>query len=105
MYRVVHIIAAAARGVNAGRARRTGTGGTNKRPTTGHSSRVAPLIGKHKRKEELPQPPQDDPKTGYWWCFGEGAPPGAEEAHRRKADKKREEQARRRSEGYEWLFR
>ena len=107
LYRVVHIAAVAARGATARRVERgSRTMRVTKRPaTTGHGSRVASSKGQHERKEGTPQTPQEDPKAGYWWCFGEDAPPGAEDAHRRDANKQREEQARRRIEGYDWLFR
>ena len=94
LYRVLHVAAAtAARG-------KTRMG----RRTTGQGGRVVPIKGQTKHQEVPPKPPRSDPKTGYWWLFGEKALPEAEEEHRREAQRKREEATRRRREGYEWFF-
>jgi DNA-binding transcriptional ArsR family regulator len=96
LYRVLHVVAAATVRRRARKGRPT---------TTGHGGRVAPIKGRTKRKEGTPLPPKRDPKRGYGWLFGEDVPSGAEQEHRREVQKGGEEQARRRREGYEWLFR
>jgi DNA-binding transcriptional ArsR family regulator len=105
VYRLVHIAMIAARGGGGeagrgGRARR----GSKKSSTTGHGGRVAPYKEQTRRQEVPPSPPKKDPKTGYGWLFGEQAPPEAEEAAHREAQQAREAAARRRREGFDWLF-
>jgi DNA-binding transcriptional ArsR family regulator len=96
VYRVLHVVAAAAaRGVA-----KKGRAAT----TTGHGGRVAPNRRRTRRQEGTPLPPKKDPKTGYGWLFGQEAPPGAQEEHDRGVARRREEEVRRRVGGYEWLF-
>ncbi len=103
LYRVVHIAAATSRksvqelAGSKGRRRK-------KRPTTGHGSPVAPNKGQTKRQEGIPLPPNQARKDGFWFLFGEDAPPGTEEEHRREVQERREREARRRREGFEWFF-
>ena len=61
---------------------------------------------KRRTKQSLntPKSPKTDPKNGYWWMFGEEAPPGEQEIWDRAQKERREEDARRRTEGYEWFF-
>jgi DNA-binding transcriptional ArsR family regulator len=105
LYRVLHVVAATARGQEEGRAeRRARRRASKKRSATGHGGRVAPIKGQTKRQEVTPLPPKGGVKQGYWWLFGEGAPPGAEEEHRQEVEKEQEEQIQRRRRGYEWFF-
>jgi hypothetical protein len=57
-----------------------------------------------KQLTNTPKSPEKDPKNGYWWLFGEEAPPDMQEEWDRKHKAKREEAAKRRTEGYEWFF-
>jgi len=105
LYRVLHVVAATARGQEEGRAeRRARKRASKKRSTTGHGGRVAPIKGQTKRQEGTPQPPKNDPKEGYWGVFGEEAPKDLQEEHHRETAKRREEDSRGRRRGYEWLF-
>jgi DNA-binding transcriptional ArsR family regulator len=102
VYRLVHIAAATARkggeGVSREERRR------KKRSTTGHGGLVAPIKGQTKRQEGTPLPPKTDLAEGYWWFFGEEAPPGAQEEYDRTLAERRQREAERRIEGYEWFF-
>jgi DNA-binding transcriptional ArsR family regulator len=107
LYRVLHIAAATAR--RGGRderpnERRPRKGGSKKSLTTGHGGHVAPNKGQTKRHEGTPLPPNEARKEGFWFLFGDEAPPGAEEQHRREVQERREREARRRREGFEWVF-
>jgi hypothetical protein len=101
VYRVVHIAAATSRKsaqeVDGRKGRR------KKRPTTGHKGRLAPNKGQTKH-QQVPPNPQKDRIDGYWCFFGEEPPPGEEEKHRLEADYRRQRAARRRIEGFDWLF-
>ena len=94
LYRVLHVVAATARGAAK----------KERAVTTGHGGRVAPNRGRTKRGEGTPLPPKKDPKGGYGWLFGQQASPEAQEEHDRGVAERREEEARRRVGGYEWLF-
>jgi DNA-binding transcriptional ArsR family regulator len=102
LYRVVHIAAATARKGAEG-VSRTGRR-RKKRPTTGHGGPMASNKRQTKRQEDTPLPPKGRAEQGYWWIFGKEAPPGAEEAHQQETEKRLGEEARRRKEGFEWLF-
>ena len=106
IYRVLHVVAATARGQDQEERaeRRSRKRGSKKRSTTGHGGLVAPNKGLTKRHEVPPSPPKGDLKKGYWELFGEKPPLNLQEDHYCEADKKREEEARRRRRGYEWLF-
>lgn len=65
---------------------------------------MAPNKGQTKRQEDTPLPPKNDPKSGYWWLFGEEAPDQADKEYRREVKERQQEEARRRREGYEWFF-
>jgi DNA-binding transcriptional ArsR family regulator len=103
LYRVVHIVAATARGEQppppSTRTRRK-----RRSTTTGHGGRVAPIKGLTKPNEDTPLPPKKDLKRGYWWFFGEQAPTGLQEEHDNEVRKRREEDSRRRTKGFEWFF-
>jgi DNA-binding transcriptional ArsR family regulator len=105
VYRLVHIVAATARGRTSRSERRArGRGGSTKRPTTGHEGRVASNKGKTKRHEGPPLPPKKDPKDGYWSFFGEEPSPAIQEQHQKQTKERRLEEANRRRRGFEWLF-
>ena len=105
LYRVLHVVAATARGQEEGRAeRRARKRASKKRSTTGHGGRVAPIKGQTKRQEGTPLPPKKDPKEGYWGIFGEEPPPDLQEEHHQVAAKRRAEGSQRRRRGYDWLF-
>src|SRR4051812_3100306 len=99
IYRVLHVVAATARGQEdqEGRAeRRSRKRGSKKRATTGHGDLVAPNKGLTKRHEVPPSPPKNDFKRGYWWLFGEQAPLSSEQERLTEAKQRREEEARKR---------
>jgi transcription initiation factor IIE alpha subunit len=105
LYRVLHVVAATARGQEESRAeQRARRRASKKRSTTGHGRRVAPIKGQTKRQEGTPLPPKRDSKEGYWEIFGEKAPKDLQEEHRKEAERRREEESRRRRRGYGWLF-
>jgi DNA-binding transcriptional ArsR family regulator len=75
--------------------------------TTGHGWRLVkgdPNIRRTKRTTNAPKSPQKDRAEGYWWSFGEQAPAGKQEEHDRRQFEKRKEAAKRRTDGFEWLF-
>lgn len=105
LYRVVHIVAATARGDKGRKAeRRAQRRRSKKSSTTGHGGRMASNKRLTKQQEDPPLPPKKDIKRGYWWLFGEEAPANAEEEHRREAEDRREDEARKRQRGYEQFF-
>ncbi len=104
VYKVLHIVAAAARKRDEGSKGRDRGYGSKKRSTTGHGSRMA-YMRRTKRREDTPLTPQKrDVREGFWWLFDEESPPAGEEDHRREVEEQRQEQDGRRREGYEWLF-
>jgi hypothetical protein len=75
--------------------------------TTGHEKPVGGRpsnIRRTKRVPTTPKPPSKDPKDGYRWLFGEKAPASGPEGFYPEEKKRKGEEARRRTEGYEWLF-
>jgi DNA-binding transcriptional ArsR family regulator len=103
LYRVVHIAAATSRKAakevadrRKGRRRKT-------RPTTGHGKPVAPNKGLTKHHEDPPTP-QKNRVDGYRWLLAEEPSPGADKQHRQEVNERREQAARRRREGFDWLF-
>ena len=76
--------------------------------TTGHGRRMArgdPNIRRTKRTTNTPISPQKDRLDGYWSFFGEAAPVDKQEVHDREQLEKRKAQAKRRTDGFEWLFK
>jgi hypothetical protein len=76
--------------------------------TTGHGGQVVGSQSNKRRTKRLrttPKSPSNSLKDGYWWLFGDTAPPDEQAAHDRAVKKQREEEAKRRIEGYEWFFR
>jgi len=57
-----------------------------------------------KQRKNTPQVPKKSVKDGYWWLFGDSAPPGQQEAFDRQEQKRRIEEDKRRVEGFEWFF-
>ncbi len=103
VYRVLHIAAATARrGAAEGAKPKIRRG--KKRRTTGHEGPVAPNKGLTKRQEDSPLPPKGDVKEGYQWLFGHQATNRVEEVHQLDIQKRRSEEAKRRREGYYWVF-
>ena len=75
--------------------------------TTGHGGRVAGSRSNRRRTKPVPTPPNPPSKSvkdGYWWLFGDTAPPQEQAAHDQRVQKQREEEAKRRREGFEWFF-
>jgi DNA-binding transcriptional ArsR family regulator len=103
IYRVLHIAAATVRKKGAEAADRRDRR-RKKRPTTGHGSPVASNKRQTKHQEDTPLPPKGDVKQGYEWLFGQQATNHVEEAHRLDTKKRRSKEAKRRSEGYGWVF-
>jgi hypothetical protein len=71
--------------------------------TTGHARPVGdrpPIFTGTRDLRTTPKPPQEDPKNQA----PQQAPPEAEEAARLSWASRRQKEARRRREGYEWLF-
>jgi DNA-binding transcriptional MocR family regulator len=76
--------------------------------TTGHGKpvdRTRPNRRRTKPSTNPPKSPSKNLKEGYEWLFGEDPPPDAQQDHDAAARKRREEEAKRRTEGYEWLFK
>ena len=103
VYRVVHIAAATVRKKGAEVAARKERR-RKKRPTTGHGDLMASNKRQTKRQEVSPLPPKGDIKQGYEWLFGQKVRDHVEETHRLETEKRRSEEAKRRREGYGWVF-
>ena len=103
VYRVVHIAAATVRKKGAEVAARKERR-RKKRPTTGHGDLMASNKRQTKRQEVSPLPPKGDIKQGYEWLFGQKVTDHVEETHRLETEKRRSEEAKRRREGYGWVF-
>jgi DNA-binding transcriptional MocR family regulator len=76
--------------------------------TTGHGQPIGSGESNKRRTRQLrtsPKSPSKSVTDGYWWLFGEEAPPDRQEAHDQAVKKRREEEAKRRSEGFEWFFK
>ena len=75
--------------------------------TTGHRKRVDSRRSNRRRTKpsmNTPKSPKNNPVEGYWWLFGEEAPPGAQEEFDRQEQKRREKEDKCRIEGFEWFF-
>jgi len=73
----------------------------------GHGRQVGGERSNKRRTKHLrtpPNPPSKSATEGFWWLFGEEAPPGAQETHDQEVAQKREKEARRRAEDWEWFF-
>ena len=72
--------------------------------TTGHGKRVerhGPIYKGTKRYKNTPYSP---PEKSSNWLFGKPRNVAAEEEHKKEQNTKRQKDARRRQDGYEWLF-
>ena len=76
---------------------------SKKRPTTGHEGPMASNKRLTKRNQDPPTP-QKERIEGYWWLLAQEPPLGVDEQHRQEVNKRREQAARRRREGFDWLF-
>ena len=75
--------------------------------TTGHGKPLGkgdPNKRRTKRLRTTPKSPSKSVKEGYEWLFDKEAPPEEQQVQDQEEKHKREEAARRRNEGYEWLF-
>lgn len=75
-----------------------------RRRTTGHGKPVGNAPPIFRRTKEGKTTPLTPPKEAFNWLFGKERNPEAEEQLQRERERTRTEAARRRSEGYEWLF-
>ena len=76
--------------------------------TTGHGRRMAKGDPNRRRTKPVPTTPKSPSKDrldGYWSFFGEAAPADKQEVHNREQIEKRKAQAKRRTDGFEWLFK
>ncbi len=75
--------------------------------TTGHGSRMADKRLYKRRTRQLkntPKSPTDSVKDGYSWLFDEKEPTREQLVHEGEVQIQRAEEAKRRTEGFEWLF-
>jgi hypothetical protein len=75
--------------------------------TTGHGRRMADKRLYKRRTKQLrttPKPPENEVTAGYSWLFGDKAPPEVQVAHETEVQEQRAEEAKRRTDGFEWLF-
>jgi DNA-binding transcriptional ArsR family regulator len=105
VYRVLHIAAATVKKKDAKEVATRKEWRRKKRSTTGHEDLMASNKRRTKRQEEAPLPPKGDIKQGYEWLFGQQTTDHVEEAHRLEMEKRRSEEAKRRREGYSWVFK
>jgi DNA-binding transcriptional ArsR family regulator len=76
--------------------------------TTGHGRRMDKRRTNKRRTKPVPTTPKSpskDTKDGYWWLFGDKAPLGEQEESDRWEKMRKEDAAKRRTDGYEWLFK
>jgi len=76
--------------------------------TTGHGKPLGKAESNKRRTKRLrttPQSPKNSVKDGYWWLFGEEAPPDEQLTHVEAVQKQQEEEAKRRRDGFDWLFK
>ena len=72
--------------------------------TTGHERPQAKPRPIKRRTRRSVTPPNSPPKEAFNWFFGKERDLEAEEEHGRRQKEKRKQEAKRRREGYEWLF-
>ncbi len=76
--------------------------------TTGHGRRMDKRRSNKRRTKPVPttpKSPENDRKVGYWWLFGETAPANTDDSTPTETYHKRRANAKRRTDGYEWLFK
>jgi len=72
--------------------------------TTGHTHLVEKRSSIYRGTKQLRTTPKTPIKQGYEWLFGEESPSDTQETQETTATTKRRKEAKRRTEGYEWLF-
>jgi len=72
--------------------------------TTGHGKRVERRRPIYKGTKQYKNTPYSPPEKSSNWLFGKTRDLQAEEAHKKEQDSNRKEDAKRRQDGYEWLF-
>ena len=72
--------------------------------TTGHTHLVEKRRPIYKGTKQLRTTPKSPIKQGYEWLFGEESPSDTQETQETTATTKRRKEAKRRTDGYEWLF-
>jgi DNA-binding transcriptional ArsR family regulator len=72
--------------------------------TTGHWKRVAGRRPIYKGTKQYKNTPYSPPEKSSNWLFSKTRDLQAEEAHKKEQDTNRKEDAKRRQDGYEWLF-
>ena len=78
--------------------------GKKRTPTTGHGGPLERGAPMYRGTKSTKTPPYNPPSEAYNWFFGKERNLKAEEQHKRQERERRSEAAKRRSEGYEWLF-
>ena len=76
--------------------------------TTGHGGLMGTERSNKRRTKRLrttPKSPSNTVKEGYHWLFGDSALQEKHQVQDQEEQRKREEAARRRTDGYEWLFK
>ena len=73
--------------------------------TTGHTHLVEKRRSIYKGTKQLRTTPKSPIKQGYEWLFDKEQPPDTKETPETDVAAQRREEAKRRTEGYEWLFR
>jgi len=73
--------------------------------TTGHTNLVEKRRSIYRGTKQLRTPPKSPIKQGYEWLFSDESPTNPQETQEKVAITKRGEEAKRRTQGYEWLFR
>ena len=72
---------------------------------TGHTHLVGKRRSIYRGTKQLRTPPKSPIKQGYEWLFGDESLPSHKETQETETTAKRGEEAKRRTDGYEWLFR
>ncbi len=72
--------------------------------TTGHREPVARTRSNKRRTKRTTNTPYSPPKEAFNWWFGKERNLEAEAEYRRQQEAEQAEAARRRRDGYEWLF-
>ena len=72
--------------------------------TTGHTHLVEKRRSIYRGTKQLRTTPKSPIKQGYEWLFGDESPSDTQETQETTATTKRRKEAKRRTDGYEWLF-
>jgi len=73
--------------------------------TTGHRRRLSRGGPIYKGTKRSVRPPNSPPRQGFNWLFSDPTHPKADSEYQSKQAERRTEDAKRRKEGYEWLFK